>query len=274
MSCFQKGNLLSRLSLLKRVEWRARVLLQGRLRLTDMALSLVDGKAGLEIGGPSNVFREHGGRLSRGILPIYDHVGSLDNCDFSSDTVWATHRDSYIFSDSKAPGRNIFCDASDLSPVADQSYDFVLSSHNLEHFANPVRALQEWKRVTRPNGGLILVLPDYRRTFDHRRPVTKVEHMLQDYRSNMGEDDLSHLPEILALHDLSLDPPAGTPEQFRERSENNFLNRCIHHHVFDENNSRELLSSVGIEVLAVELAGPIHIFIVGRFPSDRLTREH
>jgi hypothetical protein len=71
-----------------------------------------------------------------------------------------------------------------------------------------------------------------------------------------------------------MDPPAGSPEQFRQRSENNFSNRCLHHHVFDENNSRELLSRVGIEVLAVELAVPHHIFLVGRFPSERLTREH
>lgn len=240
----------------------------------DFVASLVDGKAGLEIGGPSYVFREHSGRLSKNILSIYDRVGSLDNCDFSSETVWAKHRDRYTFSDSKAPGKNIFCDASDLALIADQSYDFILSSHNLEHFANPVRALQTWKRVTRPHGGLILVLPDYRRTFDHRRPVTKVEHMLQDYESNMGEDDLSHVPEILELHDRSLDPPAGTPEQFRERSQNNFANRCLHHHVFDENNSRELLSSIGVEVLAVELAAPLHIVLVGRFPSERLTCEH
>jgi SAM-dependent methyltransferase len=265
---------LSGISLLRRVERRARIFLQGRLRLFDVAVPLVEGKAGLEIGGPSSVFRERPGRLNREILPIYDRVASLDNCDFSSSTVWAEHRDRYVFSKSRAPGRSIFCDASDLSTVADQSYDFVLSSHNLEHFANPIKALEEWKRVTRPNGGFILVLPYCRNTFDHRRPVTKVEHMLEDYASNMGEDDLTHLPEILQLHDLSMDPPAGSPEQFRQRSENNFSNRCLHHHVFDQNNSRELLSSVGIEVLAVELAVPHHIFLVGRFPSERLTREH
>jgi SAM-dependent methyltransferase len=258
---------LSGISLFKRVEWHARILLQRRLRSMDFVAPLVDGKAGLEIGGPSNVFREHPGRLSKKILPIYDRVVSLDNCDFSSDTVWASHRDRYIFSDSRLPGKNIFCDASDLAGVTDQSYDFILSSHNLEHFANPVRALHSWKRVTRPNGGLILVLPDYRRTFDHRRPVTKVEHMLQDCESNMGEDDLSHLAEVLEFHDLDMDPSAGILEQFRERSQNNFRNRCLHHHVFDEHNSRELLSSIGIEVLAVELAAPLHIVLVGRFPS-------
>jgi hypothetical protein len=88
------------------------------------------------------------------------------------------------------------------------------------------------ERVTRPNGGLILVLPDYRRTFDHRRTPIPIGHMLEDYARDTGEDDLTHLPEILELHDLELDRPAGSLEQFRERSLNNFSNRCLHQHVF------------------------------------------
>ena len=249
-----------------RASRRVRLLLQGRLHSFRVALPLVEGKSGLEIGGPSSVFQEQ-----QDLCPIYDRVESLDNCDISRKTVWATHQDSYIFSERKVPGRNIFCDASDLSSIADQSYDFVLSSHNLEHLANPVKALQKWKRVTRPNGGLILVLPHYCRTFDHRRAPTPVEHMLEDYASKMGEDDLSHLPEIMELHDLSLDPGAGSAQEFRERSLNNLSNRCLHHHVFDENNSRELLARVGIKVLAVEQAAPFHIFLLARFSSSPIT---
>jgi hypothetical protein len=93
--------------------------------------------------------------------------------------------------------------------------------------------------------------------------------MLEDYARDTGEDDLTHLPEILELHDLDLDRPAGSLQQFRERSLNNFSNRCRHQHVFDENNSRELLSEAGIEVMAVELAYPFHIVLLSRFlPSS------
>ena len=253
------------LSVFQRAGRRSRILLQGQLRSLGVALSLVEGKRGLEIGGPSEVFRERRRPLRRRLLPIYDHVGGLDNCDLSRKTMWATHQDSFVFSERKAPGIHIFRDASDLSSIPDQSYDFVLSCHNLEHLANPVKALMEWKRVTRPRGGLILVLPHYRRTFDHRRAPTPIEHMLEDYASAMGEEDLSHLPEILNLHDLSLDPGAGSIRQFRERSQRNLSNRCLHHHVFDESNSRELLAKIGIEVLAVELAAPFHIFLLARF---------
>lgn len=195
-------------------------------------------------------------------MPIYDSVGSLDNCDFSSETTWASHANSYVFSVRKAPGKSIFCEGSNLEGMADDTYDFVLSSHNLEHFANPVKALKEWQRVIRPGGGLILVLPNYKKTFDHRRKPTPVAHMLEDYEQNTSEEDLTHLSEILCEHDLSRDPAAGTAENFRERSLNNFANRCLHHHVFDESNSRDLLTQLGMQVLAVETAAPCHIVLL------------
>lgn len=245
----------------KRTMNRARLLFQGRLSCYKIALSLVKDKAGLEIGGPSWVFRDW-----YAPLPIYKTVGSLDNCVFSQKTIWDSHLDSYTFRSDKAAGRTIICDGSDLSLVADDSYDFILSSHNLEHIANPVKALREWQRIARPGGGLILVLPNYAKTFDHRREPTTVSHMLDDFNRETREDDLTHLPEILQLHDLSMDPPAGTAKEFRQRSLDNFTNRCLHHHVFNENNSKELLCQIGIQVLTVEAAWPFHIFLLARMP--------
>lgn len=244
---------------LKGVIDHARTLTQGRLKCFDSILPYVKNKRGLEIGGPSEVFRRW-----YSPLPIYGHLASLDNCDISRMTVWAAHADTYQFCSSKAPGKTIFCDGSDLSSVADHSYDFVLSSHNLEHFANPVKALREWRRVTRPKGNLIIVLPNYAKTFDHRRLPTTVEHMLEDYERNTQEDDLSHLPEILQAHDLSMDRKAGSAEEFHNRSLNNFENRCLHHHVFNESNSRALLTACGMNVLKVESAFPFHIFLFAR----------
>jgi hypothetical protein len=77
---------------------------------------------------------------------------------------------------------------------------------------------------------------------------------------------LFHLPEILEKHDFSLDPGTASLEEFHRRSLDNFNNRCLHHHVFDASNSRELLVRSGLEVLAVELALPNHIFLLARVP--------
>lgn len=241
---------------------RVQVLLQGRLSCFDLAVSLVKDKCGLEIGGPSSVFQKW-----YRPLPIYDRIASLDNCDISQITTWTSHSEAYAFSSHKASGKNIFCDGSDLRDIGNDSYDFIISSHNLEHFANPVKALKEWSRITRAGGSLILVLPNYAKTFDHKREPTLVKHMFEDFYLDTKEDDLTHLPEILQLHDLSMDEPAGSLEEFHQRSLNNFANRCLHHHVFDEKNSKELLTEAGMEVIAVEMALPFHIFLLARVPK-------
>jgi ubiquinone/menaquinone biosynthesis C-methylase UbiE len=246
------------LSPLQRIKARIDLMRQGRLKSFEMYLPHVSGKSGLEIGGPSGLFKK--GEA----LPIYEEIGRLDNCDFSKSNVWAEHAKNFIFSPGKAHGNTFFCDGSALVEVPDSTYDVLLSSHNLEHFANPVKALKEWRRVLRPNGAFVLVLPNYRKSFDHLREPTSVDHMFDDFERNTGEDDLTHLPEILEKHDLTMDIPAGSRQDFHRRSLENFSNRCLHHHVFDERNSCELLSRAGFEVLAVELAAPFHICILAR----------
>ena len=228
----------------------------------------LQGKSGLEIGGPTGIFSEGD------ILPVYEYIGKLDNCDFSSSTAWAKHTTRFTFNPRKAPGRTIFCDGSDLAEIPDSTYDVLLSSHNLEHFANPVKALKEWHRVLKPNGALILILPFYKATFDHRRNPTSIHHMFKDFEADIGEDDLTHLPEILEKHDFACDAGAGTPEQFHKRSLENISNRCLHHHVFDEHNSRELLFRCGYEVLALDLRLPSHMCILARVaPQQREDAE-
>lgn len=233
----------------------------GRVRGFARFAKAVEGRSGLEIGGPSPVFT----RTDR--LPLYDRVGALDNCVFASSTVWAEQSHGYAFSPRRPAGRCHILDASALTGLPDGGYDFVMSAHALEHLANPVKALREWLRVLRPGGPLVLVLPDRRYTFDHRRRPTPVEHMLEDAAREVGEDDLAHLSEILELHDLSRDPGAGTPEQFRARSQGNATNRCLHHHVFDEANARGLLQAVGLEVEVVEPAGHMHLCLLARAPG-------
>lgn len=140
----------------------------------------------------------------------------------------------------------------------------MLSSHCLEHVANPLRALGEWHRVTRPGGHLVLILPDPRRSFDHRRPVTELTHLRADFAANVGEDDATHAAEVLALHDLGRDPWAGSPAIFRERLQRNRENRCLHHHVFDLALMADALRDSGWDVLALEAARPVHLIAFAR----------
>lgn len=51
-------------------------------------------------------------------------------------------------------------DGAKLDGVADASLDFVVSAHCLEHVASPIEALTNWLRVLKPEGHLILIVPD------------------------------------------------------------------------------------------------------------------
>jgi SAM-dependent methyltransferase len=46
-----------------------------------------------------------------------------------------------------------------LKGVKDNSYDFVYSSHTLEHLSDPVEGVKNWFRVVKPGGYLIIYLP-------------------------------------------------------------------------------------------------------------------
>ena len=190
-------------------------------------LGLLKEKAGIEIGGPSAIFGT--------ILPIYRLVSSLDGVNFSNKTMWEgsiEEGNTFNYFESKT-GKQFIADATDLRIIESNAYDFLLSSNCLEHVANPLKALEEWVRVVVPNGYVLLVLPNKKSNFDHRRPITSFGHLLEDYENNITEHDLTHLNEILELHDLSRDPLAGNYENFKARSLNNFSNRGLHHHVFD-----------------------------------------
>jgi ubiquinone/menaquinone biosynthesis C-methylase UbiE len=47
-------------------------------------------------------------------------------------------------------------DAQKLENINDGSFDFVFSSHCLEHVRDPVEALGNWIRVVRPGGHLVI----------------------------------------------------------------------------------------------------------------------
>jgi SAM-dependent methyltransferase len=221
---------------------------------------------GLEIGGPSTML------ASDGLIPVYDVLASLDNCLYSGSTIWTgavSEGNTFVYQTGKQPGRQIVCEGSDLRPIENSRYGCILACHCLEHIANPLRALAEWKRVLNEDGLLLLILPHKDGTFDWRRPTTTLAHIIQDYERGVGEDDLTHLQEVLQLHDLSRDEGAGTKEQFRKRCEENRIHRAMHHHVFDTMTALATVSYAGFRILRVDNLLPFHIIILGQRTAQK-----
>ena len=72
---------------------------------------------------------------------------------------------------------NIVALGDDL-PFKDNTLDYVLSSHVIEHFFDPVKALREWHRVVKPGGYIFIIAPHKDRTFDKPYAVTPVTELL------------------------------------------------------------------------------------------------
>tara|TARA_B100000575_G_C22964770_1_gene557212 strand:- start:328 stop:666 length:339 start_codon:yes stop_codon:yes gene_type:complete len=109
---------------------------------------------------------------------------------------------------------------------------------------------------------MIIILPNKDFNFDHLRPYTTFQQLIQDYNQNIGEDDLTHLDEILELRDIDIDKPAGSFEEFKTRSLNNELHRGLHHHVFNEKNISEMLDFNKFNIIENLTTKIDHIFVV------------
>lgn len=136
--------------------------------------------------------------------------------------------------DSMFPGSrhpDIISDSERFPEVAEESFDFIVANHVMEHLTDPLRALGEWHRLLRTGGFLFISLPDKRYTFDHSRPRTTISHLEEDHRSTQSPREINqcHLREW-AAHVEHLEP--GTEEFDRWIADQNARGFSVHNHVW------------------------------------------
>jgi hypothetical protein len=68
-----------------------------------------------------------------------------------------------------------------LSSVPEQSVDFVIANHALEHSPDPIGTLGIWLSRLRDNGVLYMAVPIAAKCYDVGRPITTMSHLLQDH---------------------------------------------------------------------------------------------
>ena len=126
---------------------------------TSLAHQYLNGLTGIEIGGAShNAFCLDTWNVDyTASLETYSKIHELRQagCTMPVDIVaWA-----------------------DELPLLGGSVDFVLTSHVLEHLWNPIAAVREWRRVTRPGGFIFAIIPHPERCFDRGRATTTLAEL-------------------------------------------------------------------------------------------------
>lgn len=101
----------------------------------------------------------------------------------------------------------------DNVPLPDGSQDFIVGSHVLEHFPNPIKALLEWDRLIRPAGIIFMIAPHKERTFDKLQTRTSLQHLREDFfsdnktfhKNSPGHDHCWITEDIVALANWMMD---------------------------------------------------------------------
>ena len=132
-------------------------------------------------------------------------------------------------------------DGSTLDGIDDESADFVIACHVLEHVPDPVAGLENLVRVVRDDGTVLIVLPDGRLTFDRHRALTSTGHVLRDHTSGPQVSERDHYLEW-ARDIEGLDGAAAA----RRASEFERDDARHHFHVWDLERFLELLNHLDL----------------------------
>lgn len=140
-----------------------------------LAHKLLDGLRGLEIGG--------GAHNAFGLNTLnVDYTDEMTDFKLSEIKICG----EYMKVDIVASGDDL--------PFKDNSVDFVISSHVIEHFYDPVKAVIEWLRVVKPGGYVYIIAPHKDRTIERdlkRTPLTEIISR-HEHPNPPSKDDHQH----------------------------------------------------------------------------------
>ena len=127
-----------------------------------------------------------------------------------------------------------------MSDLGNETFDFTILNHVIEHVANPIAVIGELFRVTRIGGRVIIGAPDKDYTFDKPRHVTPYSHLLEEFEQGTTEvTDEHYLDFLRAVHPEML----GGDAAMTRRSLDQVRSRREHAHVWTSAGFREFLEA-------------------------------
>jgi SAM-dependent methyltransferase len=92
-------------------------------------------------------------------------------------------------------GVDMVASVDDLPMIESDSVDVILASHILEHIENTKKTLNEWKRILKPDGKIIIILPDDE-IIDTLNPMLSGGCHLQTFTRNKLKDIVETIPGL------------------------------------------------------------------------------
>ena len=127
-----------------------------------------------------------------------------------------------------------------LASIQDNTQDFVIANHFLEHCENPISSIGNMLRILKNDGILYISIPDKRYTFDIDRPVTSMEHLMNDYQKGPDWSRRMHFEEWAKLVDKVQDHVEI--EKYADHLMN--IDYSIHFHVWTQTEMLELMLAI------------------------------
>ncbi len=218
-----------------------------KFKESELAHQYLDGLTGIEIGASAhNPF----GLDTKNVdytkeIDVYKQ-SQIDLCGESSEV------------DIVSPG--------DELPLVNEEVDFVISSHAVEHFFDPIKAINEWLRISKKY--VFMIIPHKERTFDKDRKLTTPEELKLRNKKVYSQEDINN-PENIYFNGVS--GPYGHWNVWDTQS---FLDLCEQEnwHVVElqdvddkvGNGFTVVLSKIRkVKSLQLKLSNPYYIFAPG-----------
>jgi SAM-dependent methyltransferase len=129
-------------------------------------------------------------------------------------------------------------DGETLSTFADDSLDFIVANHFIEHAEDPIATIANHLEKLRSNGILFYAVPDKRLTDDRDRPLTSIEHLRRDHDEGPEVSRAEHYREWARFVDrVPQSEVDATAEDYAARR------FSIHFHVWDPTSFVEFLAN-------------------------------
>ena len=134
---------------------------------------------------------------------------------------------------------DVIDDGEKLDTFGSASQDFIIASHFIEHTEDPIGTLKNFCRVVKSGGTILLIVPERKAYFDKDRPLTVLDHLIQDHEMGPHFSRRSHYVEYADLVDGA--HGSGAYEHARALDERR---SSIHFHVWTGETFLEQFSAI------------------------------